>query len=702
MSVEINSSPGRLQTKYKYKASAFCSEGNLDSTCRATGLRDNVSLDCIPADTVSGFKTRRVFREPAGAVRKVPLGDGSFRLVPVRAPCYDVETLKTILEHPSAKKEYPTTKKKMYIEDQIEIYSRARTPKIKREFDQSKTNGLVTMLTDYFNSDGYDDSIVDKVRLAIAKGADPNAKTPDGGCLLSLVLDDIVFWEKNIDYVHDLRLWSLEQILQTLLNQGANPNSTDEVGENILEIAAKNGVDFDVLRYILDARADPLLSDAAEKAHSNKHPAHARMILRKALAKPNRVSKWNSDGTTGLMVAAKLGYFDIVKEFVNAGATVLLEDAYDETAIEHAAINSHYGIARYLIEVARQQQFPSLHVARLATQYGYADLMKDVLQENEFNQEAKDELLGLTASRIHGNNEESLEVERGREEIARMLLGAGANVHATAVDRTTALNKAARYGLLSIVTVLLDAGGDIEYQDDAAPLHDPWYGQRHVLDFELRYELIYERKQLWDDMNILRIHGGTPLVNAIEAPFVSTGNKLQMTNLLLSRGANPNTRSPRGFTALMMASITGNVPIANLLMQKGASLEDQTKRREEGTPLFAKTDANLKGMLRMMLERERGYIADEIRGGTALMFASQFGRLGVVTALLDAGCNPNAQDAYGYTALMDAAREGHYEVCELLLARGSNLNARSKTGSTALRQASANKHERVVQLLTQT
>jgi ankyrin repeat protein len=54
-----------------------------------------------------------------------------------------------------------------------------------------------------------------------------------------------------------------------------------------------------------------------------------------------------------------------------------------------------------------------------------------------------------------------------------------------------------------------------------------------------------------------------------------------------------------------------------------------------------------------------------------------------VTALLNAGADPNAQGPTGQTALMLAARNGHSEVVAVLLDRGADPTRRTKSGSTA-------------------
>ena len=74
-------------------------------------------------------------------------------------------------------------------------------------------------------------------------------------------------------------------------------------------------------------------------------------------------------------------------------------------------------------------------------------------------------------------------------------------------------------------------------------------------------------------------------------------------------------------------------------------------------------------------------------GDTALMLAAKKGRADVVTALLEAGANPNATNDVGMTALMWAAWNGHVNVLDALLENGASINATNNHGDTALRLA---------------
>ena len=129
-----------------------------------------------------------------------------------------------------------------------------------------------------------------------------------------------------------------------------------------------------------------------------------------------------------------------------------------------------------------------------------------------------------------------------------------------------------------------------------------------------------------------RGRGRTALVEA------SIAGQLDAVTLLLDRGADIDARCVAlGYTALGWAACTGSCSIATLLVERGADLES---------------------------------IAPETRR-TALMTAAQVGHDDVVRLLLGAGADPNRVDRYGDTAWSLAQSKGHGAVMALLEGAGA-------------------------------
>lgn len=107
---------------------------------------------------------------------------------------------------------------------------------------------------------------------------------------------------------------------------------------------------------------------------------------------------------------------------------------------------------------------------------------------------------------------------------------------------------------------------------------------------------------------------------------------------LIDRG-QLNAKDNSGYTALHYAARSGHLPICQILLDAGISIDEQTHG-----------------------------------GVTALHRAAMMGHIEIVNLLLARKANPSVQDSDGKTALHRAAEKSHLEVCRSLLQRdGFNL-----------------------------
>ena len=115
---------------------------------------------------------------------------------------------------------------------------------------------------------------------------------------------------------------------------------------------------------------------------------------------------------------------------------------------------------------------------------------------------------------------------------------------------------------------------------------------------------------------------------------INSGDAVKVAELL-SGGADPNSRSSQGgMTPLMLAAHRGNAEIVNLLLEKGAKVNEKTDN-----------------------------------GITALLLAAYNNHAEVVKLLLGKGSDANIRVERGNTAFEMAALKGHQEVANLLRAR---------------------------------
>ncbi len=137
-----------------------------------------------------------------------------------------------------------------------------------------------------------------------------------------------------------------------------------------------------------------------------------------------------------------------------------------------------------------------------------------------------------------------------------------------------------------------------------------------------------------------------------------------------------------GTTALHMASSSGRLDAARLLIDKGANIDIQNT--DGLTPLhwaiiFRKTD-----MARLLMQRGARLDIQDKNGLTALHHATVHGNEDIVRLLIESGARLDTQSPQGMTALHIVAKLGKPEIARLLIENGANTNIRNIMGLTAL------------------
>lgn len=138
---------------------------------------------------------------------------------------------------------------------------------------------------------------------------------------------------------------------------------------------------------------------------------------------------------------------------------------------------------------------------------------------------------------------------------------------------------------------------------------------------------------------------------------------LRQVRQWLDEGLDPNFVADRIGTGLMVAAWTGNIPLLELLVARGADIQ-----------------------------RGNSF------GETALMHAAWKGNPDAVKWLLARGAKLN-REGNAWSALHYAVFAGHEDMAQLLLARGADINARSPNGSSVLMMAVYEGRDDIARLL---
>ena len=141
--------------------------------------------------------------------------------------------------------------------------------------------------------------------------------------------------------------------------------------------------------------------------------------------------------------------------------------------------------------------------------------------------------------------------------IAGLLLEQGADVHARDNDDSTPLHKAAEYGRVEVVQVLLEHVANLGAGDD------------HL---KTAIQVVSEY------VNAKNAAGKTPLYLASEGPVYDGNANMALSldplpdvvRLLLKHGADVNARTNYGSTPLHAAAAKGRVEVVQVLLEHGA------------------------------------------------------------------------------------------------------------------------------------
>jgi hypothetical protein len=123
-------------------------------------------------------------------------------------------------------------------------------------------------------------------------------------------------------------LEGLPDVAETLLRRGANPNIRSDKGETALFIAAGC--------FIVRTKADLVKERGFDGDMRLRQLGAPQRIVKSLIRAGAAVDVATSDRRTPLMNASMLGWTDVVRVLINAGANVKVKDTRGRTAIDYA------------------------------------------------------------------------------------------------------------------------------------------------------------------------------------------------------------------------------------------------------------------------------------------------------------------------------------------------------------------------------
>jgi ankyrin repeat protein len=414
------------------------------------------------------------------------------------------------------------------------------------------------------------------------------------------------------------------------------------------------------------------------------------------------VNRRNVDGSTPLQWAVYKGDVVEVRRLLKGGADASLANNYGATPMSLAAEVGNTDVLRLLLEVGVNADSPTTdgQTALMAVaRTGIVDAAQ-VLLDHHATVDAREKWGGQTALMWAS--------ARRHPEMMQLLISRGADVNAQSIDRDyqrhvtaegrpksldsgglTPLLYAARENCMACVDVLVKNRVDIDLPDPdgVSPLL--------VAILNANWDLAKQLIAAGADVNQWDIYGEAPLLTAVDLRQrvdggrasidpINTVKGLDLVNLLLERGADPNVQLffkpahvrggggggdvrngnatfTRGATALIRAATNADLEVVKLLLAHGADATLYMADRQ--TPIHAAiagraSEPQTLELIRLFQKAgtDVNVVAlinheEEVRGGSALHYAVRKRYKDVIKLLSSFGIDMNAVDQDGLTAL---------------------------------------------------
>jgi len=355
-------------------------------------------------------------------------------------------------------------------------------------------------------------------------------------------------------------------------------------------------------------------------------------------------------GETALHCAALTGNLGVTKLLLRAGAGIEMQDNGKRTPLHWASSNGAAEVVKLLLEKGA--------VANARDNYGRIPLHLTAFSNGEEQDvqflECAECLLNVEASTASnqyraintkdrdGYTVLHLAVISGKLGLVELILGMGADLEAKNSHGQTSLHMAAGKGLSDMVQKLLCHGAEVQATDVL--------GQTTL---QIAADSGHEKtvQLLLDKVPDRDLVEGRKLTAMALHSAVDGGHET-ITRLLVSYGANVQSKAEAGRTPLHIAAQNGNAELVVLLLELGARVD--AKDAVSCTPLHTAIDGGHVAVARLLLDRGADIEANdgfEQRPLHHAVLASRSIARGGVTKmlrlLLDRGANSESRDKFG-------------------------------------------------------
>ncbi len=175
---------------------------------------------------------------------------------------------------------------------------------------------------------------------------------------------------------------------------------------------------------------------------------------------------------------------------------------------------------------------------------------------------------------------------------------------------------------------------------------------------------------------------------------VKKGNFEKVKKMITKEPGLINQKDKRDSTPLHYAAYAGKTDITNLLISKGADIKVQDK--DGHTPLHWAAQAGKHITAELLIAKGAMVNAKGKNGRTPLLYALWRGHKNLVDLFIRKGAEINTRDTSGYTPLHYASLEGQDFIAKLLINRGAEIEMRDNDDNSAFHLAAYNGRKEIV------
>jgi ankyrin repeat protein len=445
-------------------------------------------------------------------------------------------------------------------------------------------------------------------------------------------------------------------IIQLLLDHGANLNACDKSGNTALHFAASEG-HLEAARMLLERGADVNSQNdeglaPLQRASQGQHEGH-RDIIRLLLDHGADLGARDNSGNSALHFAAFEGHFEVAHLLLERGADVNSQNGEGLAPLQRASQGRHEGY---------------LEVVRLLLDHGANVNMHDNSGNTALHFVASGGHLEVArmlieqGAEVNSQNDKGLLASQdGYEDIVRLLLDRGANVDMHDIGGNTALHFAAYRGHLEVARMLLERNAEVKSQNDA---------------------------------------GATAFLLALMRRH--TGQNIAVVQLLLGHNVDVHAHDKHGNTPLHVAACNGDLDVCRILLKRNVAVNSQNSHGS--TPLLLASEFGPPDLVQLFLDHNADVYVCDSDGDTVLHRTVLAGQLEVSMLLLNLDVEVNSRNSKGSTPLHLASvgyTAGNLNIVQLLLDHGADAQARNLSGKTASEVARGPNEQEIVRLLSQ-